>query len=453
MQNAADNGPDSLREAYGNRAVLRIAIPMIVSWVSVPLLGIVDTAVMGRLDEPQYLAAVAAGATVFSVLFMGLNFLRMGTTGIAAQAFGAGDDARIGEALLRPLVIAMLLALVLLVLQQPILAAALTLLGTSDAVSPQLATYFSVRIWSAPAMLVNLALFGWLLGMQNARAALIAVLVVNASNIVLDIVFVLGLGMRADGVAAATVIAEYLGTAVIVVLVRQTLGGRTLNWHLPDYLRPAGYARLFRINSSLFLRSVALMFTFAFITARGARLGDEFLAANAVLLNFLYLYSYAQDGVANAAEALTGKAVGARNRPGLDMAVSLALRWAGAFALLYTGVYVLAGGVIVDGLTTIPGIRALAREFLPWLWILPLASAACFFYDGVYIGATRTREMMLVMAGCTLGVFLPVWFVLQEDWGNHALWAALIAFMSVRSLGMHLWYRRLARSGAIMQAD
>jgi len=424
---------------------------MIVSWISVPLLGVVDTAVMGRLDEPRYLAAVAAGATVFSVLFMGLNFLRMGTTGIAAQAFGAQDDARICEGLLRPLVIAALLSIVLLVLQQPILAAAISLLGASDIVSPHLDTYFTVRIWSAPAMLVNLVMFGWLLGMQNARAALIVVLVVNVSNIILDVVFVMGLGMRAEGVAAATVIAEYLGTAVIIVLVRQTLGERRLNWHLPDYLQPGGYAQLFRINSNLFLRSVALMFTLAFITARGARLGDEYLAANAILMNFLYLFSYTQDGVANAAEALTGKAVGARNRPGLDMAVGLSLRWAAVFALLYTAVYVLAGGLIIDGLTTMPDIRALAREFLPWLWALPFAAAACFLYDGVFIGTTRTREMMVVMAGSTLLVFLPVWFLLQANWGNHALWAALIAFMSARSLGMHLWYRRLAGTNAVMQ--
>ena len=440
-----------LKDAYGNAAIWKIALPMIVSTVSVPLLGIVDTAVLGHLESSVYLAAVAVGATIFSVLFMTLNFLRMGTTGIAAQAFGAGEAQPILSSLIQPLVIALFLSVLLLALQSPALTAAMLLLEPDTQVSPYVSEYFAIRIWSAPAMLCNLVMVGWLLGMQNARATLGVFLLVNISNMLLDVLLVWGLGMDVRGVAAATVVAEYSGSVLAVALVLRELRRHNVHWSTAALTATGRYLRLLRVNSNIFIRSVALMFVFAFITARGARLGADVLAVNAVLLNFLYFFSYATDGLANAAEALAGKAVGERNHAGLQLAVHNTLRWTAGFTAVFAVVYLLGGPFIIDLLTGIAPVRTGAREFLPWIVALPVVSAWCFLYDGVYIGMTRTREMMLVMAGSVLLVYLPVWFVLQATGaGNHALWGALIAFMAVRSAGMHWWYGKLVHVTAKM---
>ncbi len=438
-----------LQAAYGSRAVWAIAVPMIISALSVPLLGIVDTAVLGHLDSPLYLAAVATGATVFSVLLTGHKIQRLGPTRNSAQAVGAEDNSAIRASLQQPLLIALVLAATMLVLQRPVIDLAAALLAPEPVVVTYLREYFLIRIWSAPAMLTNLVMAGWLLGMQNARAALVAFLVVNVSNMVLDVVFVLGFGMAVRGVAWATVIAEYLASIACILLVRQTLAKLGVTWRAVGVGSAHRYLRLLQVNGNLFLRSVALMFVFSFITARGARLGAEVLATNAVLLNFLYFFSYAQDGLANAAEALTGKAAGARNRAGLELTVGTALRWTAVFACGFATFYALAGPLVIDMLTGLPEIRAAARGYLAWLVALPLVAAWCFLYDGVYIGTTRTREMRIVMVSCTLLVFLPTWFALQT-YGNHALWAALILFMVVRSVAMHLWYRRLLQNGQLL---
>jgi len=440
---------NDLNDAYGNRAIWKIALPMIMSTVSVPLLGLVDTAVLGHLQSPVYLAAVAVGATIFSMLFMTLNFLRMGTTGVAAQAFGAGDAAPILSSLVQPLAIAAALAILLLLLQGPALNIALVLLEPDTTVAPLVERYFSIRIWSAPAMLVNLVLVGWLLGMQNARATLAVFLIVNVSNMLLDVLFVWVLDMNVSGVAMATVMAEYLGTVLALLLVRRELRRHGAVWDPATLTETHRYLRLLRINGSLLLRSLALMFVFAFITARGARLGVDVLAINAVLLNFLYFFSYATDGLANAAEALSGKAVGSNNPAGLALTVRNTLRWTAGFALAVALVYGVAGPAIIDLLTGIEPIRAGARLYLPWLIALPLVAAWCFLYDGIYIGMTRTREMMIIMVCALLLVFLPVWLVLQSV-GNHALWAALVSFMAARSLGMHLWYQRMQSTGVLL---
>ncbi len=449
--------PDNInRHDYSHRAVWSIALPMMISAVSAPLLGLVDTAVMGHLDGPWFLAAVAAGASVFSVLFIGLNFLRMGTTGIAAQAFGARDARAIADSLMQPLLVAGVLAGGMLVLQKPIAGIAVTLLGTSDITTPYLRDYYALRIWSAPAALANLVIIGWLLGMQNARGPLLIMLTINGINVLLDLWFVLGLGMTVRGVALATLLAEYLGLAVGAWLVLKELGRRTPVWVPADWLQLRTYRRLLGINSHLFLRSVALMFTFAFITAQGARLGDTILAANAVLLNFLYFYAYAQDGIAHAAEALTGKALGDRDGTGLALAVRRSLFWTGVFTVLFTLAYWLGGEHIIALITDIPAVRDTAGRYVFWLWLLPVVSAWCFLYDGVYVGLTRSREMMVVMVGTVLGVFLPTWYLLRHGFGvdgNHALWAALMLFMALRSGAMHLWYRRLQAGMQFQEAS
>jgi MATE family multidrug resistance protein len=427
---------------------------MIISAVSGPLLGLVDTAVMGHLDGPWFLAAVAAGATVFNVLYIGLNFLRMGTTGITAQAFGARDSRNIADSLAQPVILALALACVLLLLQKPLLELAVNLLGTSETTTPYLRDYYKIRIWSAPATLTNLVIIGWLLGMQNARGPLAIMLTANGLNIIFDFVLVVGLGMEVRGVAIATVIAEYLGLAIGIYLIVLECRKYELVWVRSDWLQLENYSRLFRINSHLLLRSAALMFVFAFITAQGARLGDTILAANAVLMNFLYFHAYAQDGIAHAAEALTGKACGDSDKRGLQLAVNRSLFWTGVFTLIFTAGYAFGGPYIIGLVTSITEVSNTADHYLWWVIILPAASAWSYLYDGVYVGTTRSREMMIVMVSTVLLIFLPCWYVLDSfpSAGNHALWAALILFMTVRSAGMHIWYRHMLNSDTLFSS-
>lgn len=433
---------------YGDRALWRIAAPMILSSVTTPLLGLVDTAVVGHLDEPRYLGAVATGSTLFTVLFMGLNFLRMGTTGVTAQAFGAGRGDAARQALGQALAMAALLALAMIVLQAWIVGFGLAVLGPGPEVAGLARQYFAVRIWSAPASLANFVIVGWLLGMQNARGPLALTLATNLVNVALSVLFVTGLGLQVRGVALATLLAELAGLAVGAMYVRQELARCPGRWQ-PAWLADiASYRRLAGINANLLLRTLSLMFVFAFITARGARAGEVILAANAVLLNFQYFTSYALDGIAHAAEALVGRAVGAADREGLLQVVTRGLRWSLLFAGAFTLAYGLLGGRIIDALTGIEAIRTAARDYLPWLAMLPLVSAWSFLYDGVFVGATRSREMRQVMMGAALLVFLPAWY-LAQPLGNHALWLAFTAFMAARGIGMHLWFRRLVHRDAL----
>jgi len=438
-----------MNDGYGHREIWRIAAPMILSAVTTPLLGMVDTAVVGHLEAPYYLGAVAAGATIFTVLFMGLNFLRMGTTGITAQAYGADDNDRLRESLGQAGLTALGLAALLVALRAPLLRSALWLLAPSAEVAANAAAYFEIRIWSAPASLLNFVLIGWLLGMQNARGPLAMMLSTNLTNIALDLLFVVGLGLAARGVALATLLAELVGLGVGAAFVAAELRSRPGDWTRVRLLRRAAYQRLFDVNVALFFRTMALMFVFSFITAQGARMGDVILAANAVLMNLQFFLSYALDGIANAAEALVGKAVGACDRAGLLIAVRRTLAWSLLLAAAFSMAYLVAGNPIIELLTDLPRVRAAAREYLPWLIASPLISVWSFLYDGVYVGATRSREMMVVMVGSAALLFLPAWLTFQ-GLGNHALWLAFTLFMAGRALGMHGWYRYLVGSGALV---
>jgi len=418
----------------------RIAAPMILSNVSVPLLGMVDTGVTGHLDSPAYLGAVAIGATIFTFLYMGRNFLRMGTTGIAAQAFGADDDDGLRVALGQALVASLTIALAVIVLQVPIARLGLALLGGDTGAQAHAADYFFVRVWSAPGTLANYALIGWFLGLQNARVPLIIFLTINITNIVLDLLFVVGFGMKVEGVALASVVAEYTGLTAGTVFAVRELRRRAGSWPVGRLVNLAAYRSFFSINANLFMRTMALMFTLAFVTAQGARLGGVILAANAVLMNFQHLTSFGLDGLAHAAEAMVGRAVGRKSREALHHAVRLTLRWSLIFAVGFTVTYLAAGPMIIRILTDLPDVRETAYQYLPWMVASPLVSVWCFLYDGVYVGMTRAREMRNIMVISTVAVFLPAWY-LAQPLGNHGLWLAFLLFLASRGIGMHLRYR------------
>lgn len=432
------------RQEYAHRAVWRIALPMIISNLSVPLLGMVDTAVMGHLPSPHYLGAVAIGSVIFSFLFMGLNFVRLSTTGLTAQAHGAGDGGEIRTVLIQAVCSALVLASVLLVLQGPLGSAALLLMNPGAEVAVEAARYYSIRIWSAPATLINFALIGWFIGMQNARAALYVMLATNLCNIALDFWFVVGLGYTADGVALASVLAEIVGAVTGVLIMRRLLSANPGAWNSAHISDGARFVRLFSVNGNIFLRTLTLMFAFGFLTAMGARQGEVILAANAIMLNFQYFMSYGLDGFANAAEALVGRAIGAKSRAGFLRAVRLSLGWTLGVSLLFSLVYFVFGRAIIRLLTDIEVVRLSAFAFLPWIVLSPVVSAWSFLWDGVFVGGMRVKEMRDAMLISAFLVYLPVWY-LTQGLGNHGLWLAFIAFMAARGITMSWWFLRIDR--------
>ena len=424
-----------------DRDVWRIAAPMILSNISVPLLGMVDTGVVGHLESPVYLGAVAIGGTIFSFLYTGVNFLRMGTTGIAAQRFGAGDFDGLRVSLGQALVVAQLIALTVILLQWPVGRVAMELLGAEGALREHALEYFAIRIWSAPGTLANFVMVGWFLGLQNARVPLFIFLTINLTNIVLDLLFVLVLGMKVDGVALASVFAEYTGLAVALLFALRELRRNSGHWPMQKFVKLREYTAFFSVNANLFVRTMALMFTIAFVTAQGTRMGGLILAANAILMQLQNLTAFGLDGLAHAAEALVGKAVGQQRRDALERAVTLSLKWSLIFAAGFSAAYLLLGPRLINVLTDLPVVRETTLRYLPWMIVSPLVSVWSFLYDGVYVGATRAREMRNIMVFSAFAVFIPAWFVLQPL-GNDGLWLAFLLFLASRGIGMHIWYRR-----------
>lgn len=415
-----------------HRAILRIAVPVMLSNVSTPLLGVVDTAVVGRLPDPAYIGAVALGALIFSFVFWGFGFLRMGTTGLTAQALGARDAVEIRAGLGRALLIAAAIGAGLVALQWPIGEVAFALLQGSATVEGLARDYFAVRIWAAPATLANYALLGWFIGLGQARTALVLQLVLNVANMALDALFVLGLGMGVVGVAAGTLIAEVIAAAVGLALARRHLRG------VPGSLSRAGLldrrrlSRAIAVNRDLMIRTLALMTVFVWFTAQGARQGDLLLAANAVLMQFVGVSAYFLDGIAFATEALVGRAVGAARRAELVVALRRTTLWAAALALVASALFGSLGPILIDALTVDEAVRRTARTYLPWAALAPLAGVWCFQLDGAFIGATRSAEMRNAMLQ-SLAIFLVGWWLLRPL-GNHGLWAALFVGYAARTL-------------------
>ena len=411
-----------------------LAWPLMLTNLTVPLLGLVDTAVLGHLDSPEYLGAVAVGANLFSILYWTFGFMRMGTTGLAAQAWGKRDPFAQVALLLRSIVLAVGIGLMLIVFHKPLISLGLTLMNPSPAVAELAAEYAAIRIWSAPAVLCQYTLVGWLIGTQFPRGPMVMLIIANGINIVLDVFFVTVLGWNSRGVALATVIAEY-GAALIgfAIVLRRMPEGQRLTRALIGQV--SDYLAILQVNRYIMVRTIALLLVLAFFTAQGARQGDVILAANAVLITFLLVISNALDGFANAAEALIGEAVGKGSRRRFRLAFRSALRWSLWGSLILTIVFVIGGRWLISLLTGLEEVRTAAWQYLPWLWLLPMAAVWGFLLDGVFIGATRTREMQNTMLFSALGVFLPVWW-LSTGWGNHGLWLSLIALMLARAASM-----------------
>lgn len=418
--------------------VLRIAAPIVISNATVPILGAVDTGVVGQLGAAAPIGAVGIGAVILASLYWIFGFLRMGTTGLVAQAHGSGDGAEVSAGLLRALMIGGLAGLALIVVQAPLFWAAFRLAPASAEVESLARDYLTVRIWGAPATISLYAVTGWLIALERTRAVLVLQLWMNGLNVGLDLWFVLGLGWGVQGVASATLIAEWTGLALALWLARAAFTARPARAALFDRAR---LVQMARVNTDIMIRSVLLQGSFTAFLFLGAGQGDVKLAANQVLLQFLEITAYALDGFAFAAETLVGQAVGARSRPGVRRAAVLASQWGVGGAVLLGLVFGLGGPVIIDLMTTSPEVRETARIYLPWLMIAPAIGIASWMFDGIFIGATLTREMRNAMVPA-VGVYALAVALLVPAFGNHGLWASLMVLNMARGLSMARLYPR-----------
>ncbi|MEL6689847.1 MAG: MATE family efflux transporter [Pseudomonadota bacterium] len=412
-----------------HRRVLAIAVPVVLSNVTVPLLGVVDTGVVGQMGEAAPIGAVGLGAVILSTLYWFFGFLRMGTTGLAGQALGAGDRAEVEAVFARALIIAVVAGCALILLQAPLIALGLLLAPSTAEVEGMARDYLQIRIFSAPAAIAVYGITGWLIAQERTRAVLALQLWMNGLNIVLNLWFVLGLEMGVPGVAWATFIAEWAGLALGLWFCRSVFRGRV--WRDTTRLsQPEQLARLLTVSRDITIRSVFLMAAFTSFLFLGARFGEVTLAVNQVLIQFLYVASYGLDGFAFAIEALVARTLGGRDREGLRRAVVICAQWTFGTAAVLTFAYAFFGGAIIDVMTTAPDVRDEARRFLPWLVVMPLIAAGSFLMDGVFIGATRTRDMAVMMAWsfaayvAAVGLFWPM--------ENAGLWAAITCLFIAR---------------------
>jgi multidrug resistance protein, MATE family len=436
---AVDPGARSVPGKIGHAEVLAIALPITLSNATVPLIGFVDTAVVGQLGAPHLMGAVAIGAVIFNMLYWTFSFLRMGTTGLTAQAFGAGETREIAGHLLRALMVALASGAGLVLLQVPIRSAAFWLTGGSAEVLAAATTYFDIRIWAAPAGLINFALLGWLIGLGRAGVAFVLQLFLNLLNIGLALLLGLVLSGGVAGVAWGALIAEN-AAAVAGLFVAMRIA-RRMGASAPasDTVDLTKLKRSLAINGDLVVRSLTGYAALVVFTSEGARAGDVTLAANALLFSILAISIYLLDGFAFAAEALVGRSVGARDRAGFHRAIAISTLWAGIFALMLGAIIWSVGPHIIAISAKSPEVQAAALAYLVWVAVGPLVGVWCFQLDGIFTGATRTRDMrnMMIIA---IGVFFLAFWILGQTFGNHGLWASYMVLFIARAvtLGVRL---------------
>jgi len=416
-----------------HRSVLTVAVPIMLSNVSEPLIGVVNTAVIGQLKDPYYIGAIAVGALIFSFIFWGFSFLRLSTGGLSAQALGAGDRPELAAVLIRALMIAAAAGVALILLSPLIREAGFGLAGGSADIRQHGETYFNYRIWSAPAVLANYCVMGWFIGQSRATLAFVVQLFLNLTNMALSALFVLRFGMTSDGVGLAALIAQWLAvTLALALALRLLLGlGASLSWS--RILDPFRIKRTLLMNGDVMVRTLCLVFAFSWFIARGARVGDVVVAANAVLLNLFEVAAYLIDGFAYASEALVGQSVGARNRQRFRAAIRLTSIWAMVLGVLCSAVIWFLGPAIIDLMTVSEEVRATARAYLAWAAMTPVLGVICFQFDGIFTGAMATKDMRNMMI-LSLGIFMLAWWLLEAPFGNHGLWAALNIFFIARSV-------------------
>ncbi|WP_218044439.1 MATE family efflux transporter [Kiloniella litopenaei] len=425
--------------------ILALAFPLILSNLTVPLLGAVDTAVVGHLPDPAYIGGVAVGGTIFSFLFWGFGFLKMGTVGFTSQAFGAKNLPEQQASFLRPMLLALFFGFLLILLQGPLLQLCIHLIDGSAEVQQLALQYSTIRIWSAPIALSNYVIIGWLIGKGEPKLTFILQVIINSVNILLDLIFVIQFEWGVEGVSLATVIAEVVGFAVglWIILKKSNFFSNKIDWQ-NVWLRSHILA-LFTVNRDIFIRTLCLIFSFAYFTRLGAGMGDEILAANAVLMHFLYFSAYGLDGFAHAAEITTGHAKGRNDNIEFKNAVKASSVMAFLTSIIFVAVFYLFGQLIVGLFTDIPSVQSTASEFIYWPIIMPLLSVAGFQFDGIFIGTTRTADLRNAMIQSLFIFLLSAWLFVPL-WGNHGLWLAMAIYMATRGLTLLRYYPGLLKS-------
>ena len=438
-----------------NRKILDLAVPNIISNILIPLLGIVDMTLMGHLGSDSYVGAVALGSLIFNFIYWSLGFLRMGTTGFTAQAYGRHDLPETLHILSRAMVLAISVGLMLIIIQRPVQWLGFRVLNGEPEVEALAIKYFRIRIWAAPATLSQFALLGWFIGMQNARIPMVISIVVNIVNIGFNYLFVIVAGYDTNGVAMGTVIAQYSGLVLSLYFFRRYFRKILKYWSLEAMLRINKLKEFMSVNKDIFIRTMCLVIVFSYFTARSASSdlssgGEEtILAVNSLLMQFFMFFSFLIDGFAYAAEALTGRFTGSGNRKGLVAIIRLLFIWGFGISIFFTLLYLTLGDFIFRLLTNIPSVIENARPFFIWIVLVPVISFVAFLWDGIYIGATAGKEMRNSMLISTLLVFFPVYFIAGKIAGNHGLWLAFILFMAARGITMTLMARKAVLKKAV----
>lgn len=425
-----------------NKKILQLALPSIVSNITVPLLGLVDVAIVGHLGSASYIGAIAVGGMLFNIIYWLFGFLRMGTSGMTSQAFGKRDLKEVTRVLYRAVGVGLFIALFLLLLQYPVRKIAFELLDTTPEVEQLATLYFHICIWGAPAVLGLYGFSGWYIGMQNSRFPMFIAITQNIVNIVASLCFVFIFGMKVEGVALGTLIAQYSGFLMALLLWFRYYGRLKIRMRWKEIMEHGAMRRFFGVNSDIFFRTLCLVAVTTFFTSTGARQGDVVLAVNTLLMQLFTLFSYIMDGFAYAGEALTGRYIGARNYAALKRMIHLLFGWGIGLSLLFTLLYGAGGKRFLGLLTNDFTVIGEASHYFYWVLAIPLAGFAAFLWDGILIGATATRLMLYSMLVAS-GIFFSVYYLFYGIMGNHALWLAFILYLLLRGIMQWaLWHRK-----------
>lgn len=425
-----------------NKKILQIALPSIVSNITVPLLGMVDVAIAGHLGDVAYIGAIAVGGMLFNMLYWLFGFLRMGTSGLTAQALGRGEEREVARLLFRSIGIGLLISILLILFQEPLLRMAFYYIRPSIEVNNFAELYFRICIWGAPAVLGLYSFVGWFIGMQNSRYPMIVAIVQNIVNILCSLCFVYGFGMKVEGVALGTLVAQYAGLLIAVGLWLYHHGHMRRYFSRSIWFEKESMSRFFSINKDIFFRTLCLILVTTFFTSAGARQGDVILAVNTLLMQLFTLFSYVMDGFAYAGESMAGLYIGRQDLVSLRHLVRNLFRWGLGLSLLFTTVYAMGGERFLSLLTDASDVIAVTDAYLGWALAIPLTGFSAFLWDGIFIGATASRAMLWSMLSASL-LFFVLYYALFPYWANHALWFSFLSYLSVRALVQYLYSRRI----------
>lgn len=425
-----------------NKTILKLVIPNIISNITIPLLGLVDMILMGHLGSATYIGAIALGGTIFSVLYSFFSFLRAGTTGFTAQAYGSNDKTETIYSLYRSICIGIPIIILILTLQNPIAKISQFLLDGSDDVKSLALSYFYIRIWAAPANIMLYCLNGWFVGMQNTKSPMFIAILINVFNIIFSILFVIVLKQNVTGVALGTVLAQYSGLTLAIILLIKDYRKYFIKIEKNILFDFKKIKRFFKVNTDLMIRSFLLIISIAFFTNQSAKLGDNILAINMILLQSFYIFSYFTDGFAYAGEALTGRFIGSKDAVSLKKTIKLLLIWGFSISIPFTILYGLFPSTFVKIISNDPNILEQIQPYYVYMIIIPIITFAAFIWDGIYIGATASKAVRNTMIIASIFVFLPAWYILVPLLENHGLWIAFLCFMLTRGIVMTLMAKK-----------